>query len=153
MVHALEEIQRLLKPNGCLIEIHPIREAPLIKLIQGSSILLAEPDPGYDYDEDIRQAEDALGQATQRGVLVTERSGEFDLITYASSVSELREFFAKVGAYDDSPKDDAMEAQRTALYARVEEVMQAAGDGAEVAFHERAHITRLRPNIRKEESI
>jgi len=145
MVHALEEIQRLLKPDGCLIDIHPVLEAPLIKVYQGSSVLFVEPYPGYDDKEDLRQAEDVLAQVVQRGLFVIERSGEFDLTIYASSVAELQEFFAKVGAYDDSPKDDAVEAQRTALYARVEEIMQAAGDGAEVAYHERARINRLNP--------
>ena len=60
MVHALEEIQRLLKPDGCLIDIHPIREAPLIRVYQGRNLLFAESDPGYDYDADIRHAEEAL---------------------------------------------------------------------------------------------
>jgi hypothetical protein len=153
MVHALEEIQRLLKPNGCLIDIHPVREAPLIKVYRGSSVLFVGTDPGYDYDEDIQQAEAALAQIVQRGLFVIEGSSKFDLTTYASSVAELQEFFAMVGAYDDDPKDDAMEAQRTALYARVEEIMQAAGGDAEIAYHERAHITRLNPNVRKEELI
>ena len=151
MVHALEEIQRLLKPNGCLIDIHPVREAPLIKVYRGQRVQFVEPDPGYDYDESIQQAEDALTQSIQRGMFVIDGSDEFDLITYASSVVKLQEYFAKVGAYDDDPKDDAREAQRTAIYARVEEIMQAAGGEAEIAYHERAHITRLNPNVRKEE--
>lgn len=32
MVHALEEIRRLLKPDGYLIDSHPIRKVPLIKI-------------------------------------------------------------------------------------------------------------------------
>jgi len=154
MVHALEEIQRLLKPDGCLIDIHPVLEAPLIKVYQGSRVLFVESNPDHDRtEEESRQAEDALAQVVQRGLFIIERNSEFDLPIYGSSVIELRDFRAKIGAFDDSPKDDAVEAQRTALYARVDEIMQAAGDGAEVAYHERARITRMNPNVRKEEPL
>jgi hypothetical protein len=153
MVHALEEILRLLKPDGCLIDIHPIREARLIKIYQGRSVLFAESDPGYDYDEDLRQAEDALAQVLQSRLFMIERSSEFDLLTYASSVPELRDYWTKANAYEASPKDVAVEARQTELYDRVEEIRQAAGEKAEVADHERARITRLTPNVRKEESI
>jgi hypothetical protein len=52
---------------------------------------------------------------------------------------------AKVNAYEDNPKDDAVTAQQDAVYARANEIMQNAS-GAEIAYHERAHITRLKPN-------
>jgi len=146
MVHALEEIHRLLKPGGRLIDIHPVLEVPLIKVFQGGRVLFAEPDPGYDnYKEDVRQAEDALAQIVRRRLFVIERSGEFDFLTYGSSVAELRDFMAKAGACDDSPQDEAVVAREAELYARVEEIMKAAGERAEVADHERGRIARLRP--------
>lgn len=148
MVHALEEIRRLLRPDGCLIDIHPVRRAPLIKVYQGNSVVFVEPDPGYDYEEDLQHAEDALAQVLWRHLFVIERSSEFDLITYASSVAELRDYWVKVGAYDDSPKDNAVEAKATELYARVQTLMQSAGEGTEIAYHENARITRLNPNVR-----
>lgn len=144
MVHALEEIERLLKPDGCLIDIHPVREAKLIKVHQGSTVLFVESDPGYA-GEDVKQAEDALAQVVQRGLFVIERNSEFDLPIYGSSVAEIQEFFAKMEAYDDSPTDEAVEARVIELYTRVEEIMKAVGDRAEVAYHERARISRLMP--------
>jgi len=153
MVHALEQIQRLLRPYGCLIDIHPVLEAPLIKVYKGSSVILVGPDPTYDYEEDLRQAENALAKVLQRRLFVIERIGEFDFLTYGSSVPELQDHWAKSGTYDDSPKEDAAQAGVTEQYARAEEIRQAAGQGAEVALHERARITRLNRNVRKEESI
>ena len=153
MVHTLEQIHRLLKPDGCLIDIHPILEAPLIKVYQGSMVLFVEPDPSYDYESDLRQAEDALAEVAQRRLFVLERSTEFNLITYASSITEFRDFWAQAGAYDDSPKEGAVEARVTETDARVEAIMRTAAEGAEVAYHERARITRLNPNVRKEEPI
>ena len=147
MVHALEEIHRLLKSDGRLIEIHPVLESPLIKVYRGNTVLFVEPYPGYDYEDDLRHAEDALVQVIQHRLFVIERSNEFDLITYASSVAELRDFWAKAGAYDDSPKDEEVEAREEELYARVEAFMHAAAGGAKVALHERARITRMNPNI------
>ncbi len=143
MVHALEEIHRLLRPDGSLIDIHPILEAPLIKAFQGGRVLFAEPSPGYS-GEDYRQAEHALAQIVERRLFVIERSGEFDFLTYGSSVVELRDFLAMANAYDVSPKDEAVEAREAELYARVEGIMQASGEGAEVAYHERGRIARLK---------
>lgn len=148
MVHALEEIRRLLRPDGSLIDIHPVLEAPLIKVYQGDRVLFAEPYPGYDdYEVDLRQAEDALAQIVKRRLFVIERNGDFDFLTYGSSVAELRDFWVKSEAYDDSPTDDVVAAQEAELFARVEEIMQSAGQGAEVADHERARIARLRPTV------
>ena len=48
MVHALEEIQRLLRPGGSLIDIHPFPEVPLIEVYQGGRVLFAEPQPVHD---------------------------------------------------------------------------------------------------------
>ena len=150
MVHALEEIQRLLKPEGCLIDIHPVPEDRLVVIDQDGRVLFSEsvPIPTPDY-EVISQAEAALAQVVQRGLFNIERSLAFDLATYASSVAELQEFFAKAGAYHDGPKDDAVAAQRTALYARVDEIMKTAGHGAQVVYHEQAHMMRLNPNVIK----
>jgi hypothetical protein len=144
MVHALEEIHRLLRPAGSLIDIHPVLEAPLIEVYQGPQVVFAEPSPDY-FGEDYRQAEHALAQVVSRGLFVIERSGEFDFLTYGSSVAELRDFMAKANAYDDSPKDESAVAAEEELYARVDELMQASGEQAEVVYHERARIARLKP--------
>ena len=144
MVHALEEIQRLLRPDGRLIDIYPVLEAPLMEAYQGGRVLFAEPVPFRDYEDD-RQAEDALAQIVQRRLFVIERSSEFDFLTYGSSVVELRDFMAKANAYDERPQDEAVAVREAELSAQVEEIMRAAGEGAEVAYHERGHIARLRP--------
>lgn len=144
MVHALEEIHRLLRPDGYLIDIHPVLEAPVIEVYHGAKLLFAEPGPDY-WGEDYRQADHALTQVTQRHLFVVERSGEFDFLTHSSSVAELRDFLAEANAYEARPKEEAAVGWNADLTARVEAVMQAAGQGAEVAYHERARIARLKP--------
>jgi hypothetical protein len=134
MVHALEEIHRLLKPDGYLIEIHPILETPLVKVYDGSTVLFSGPYPGYDYEEDLWHGENALQQVVQRPLFAIEHSREFDFLTYGSSITELQDFWA-----------EPAEARKAELYAQVEEIMQAAAGGAKIALHERARISRLRP--------
>ena len=145
MDHALEEIQRLLKRDGCLIDIHPVREEPLIRIYQRRKLLFAESDLGYDYDADLRHAEDALEEIVRRGLFHIEGKTEFELVTYASSVSEMRDYWATYGAFDDEPKDDAITARQNEVYARADELMKNTS-GAEISYHERARITRLKPN-------
>jgi len=145
MVHALEGIKRLLRLDGSLIDIHPVLEAPSIEVHSGGRVSFAEHDPGYDYEEDLRHAEDAVVVILERGLFVMDRRCEFDFITYRSSVAELRDFMAQAGAYDDRPQDEAVVAGRAELYARVEEVMRGSEEQAEVAYHERGRMARLAP--------
>ena len=147
MVHALEEIRRLLKPTGYLIDIHPIRKAARIQVYQGSALLFTESDPGYDSKETLRHADDALEEVVRRGLFGIEGGSEFELVTYASSVAESRDYWAKYDAFDDEPKDEAITALQNEVYARADEVLRNAL-GAELADYERAHITRLKPSVK-----
>lgn len=144
MVHALEEIRRLLKRGGKLIDIHPFVEAPLVEVHQGGRVLFTEPAPGFS-TEGYRQADNALAQAIQRRMHVLERSGQFDFLVYGSSTSELCEYIAQASAFDEEPKSEAAARREAEMVARVEGIMQGAGEGAEVATHERIRIARLRP--------
>jgi hypothetical protein len=145
MVHALEEIKRILRRDACLIDIHPVRQAPIIEVRTTDEVLFAEPSASYDYDDDLQHAEDALVSAVERALFVLDGSHEFEFVTIASSVVELRDFFAVSGAYEEDPLDEAREARVQELYARVDEVMRAAGENARVAHRERARVARLNP--------
>lgn len=146
MVHALEEIRRLLKPNGRLIDIHPDIEAQLIEIHQDNRILFVEPIPwAADDQEVIRLADAALAQIVRRGFFAIEHSRKFDYRTYGSSATELREQFSKPSGVHETTKDEAEMASEAKLFARIEAFMQTAGDGTEVAVRERVQITRLSP--------
>jgi hypothetical protein len=145
MVHALEEIKRLLRSDGRLIDIHPVREAPIIEVRTPDRVPFAEPSTGYDYDDDVRDAEDALASAIERAMFVLERSHEFEFVTIASSVVELRDYFAMSNAYENGAVDETAEARIEELYARVEDVMRTYGDDARVVHRERARVSRLDP--------
>jgi hypothetical protein len=147
MVHALEEIHRLLRPDGSLVDIHPSLEAPLVEIHQDEKTVFAEPVPEHAC-QDKQQAEKALTEVVQRGLFMVQRADIFDFRVYASSIVELRSFLEEASAFQDSPPDEEAAAWQAELAAQVAEAMQAAGEGAEVAFHERVRITWLRPFAR-----
>jgi hypothetical protein len=144
MVHALQNIHRLLKPGGSLIDIHPFADEPLIEIHQGEKIAFTERLPAYSV-EDIQQAENALAHVIQHCWFTVERAREFDFRIYASSVAELRDFLTEMDAYDNRPLDEMTMTQYAELATRVEGVIQVGGEGTEVAYYQKVRIARLTP--------
>jgi hypothetical protein len=148
MVHALEEIHRLVKPSGILIDIHPVAESSPIEIYQGGQIDLAGDLSVRQWCTDYEQADSALTEITQRGLFAAERESVFDSLTHYDSVEEMRtalkESIDKF-ARDAQSIDEAVQ-QAEALAARAEELMQAAASGAQLIVRERVHISRLKPS-------
>jgi len=147
MVHALEEIHRLLKLNGALIDIHPVSEPSPIELHQAGKVDLVGLLSVRQWCFEFEQADIALAEIIQRGLFTGERNALFDLPTHYTSAAELGtdlkesvEIFARdaKAAIEPLPHVEA-------LSARAEELMRAAVSGAELIVHERTHISRLRP--------
>ena len=146
MVHALEEIRRLLQPDGYLIDIHPIEDGT-IKVHQQADLLFSSTDPGYDTDESIKHADQALQQVVRRSLYLLEAAEEFEVIAYASSAGELQDYWAKYEAYNQEPKDNVIVARQNDIYAKANEIMKNV-PLAEISYHETVRITRLMPNTR-----
>jgi hypothetical protein len=144
MVHALEQIRRLLRRSGTLIEIHPALEVPFVEVRSNGESSFREDDAGFDYEDDLRSAEEAVATVVGRGVFVLHARHRFELRTHASSVRELRDHFAVVGAYDPDEKEDALVRQQDEVYARAHEVLDRS-PGAELVYVEPATMSRLIP--------
>lgn len=144
MVHALEEIHRLLSPGGLLVDIHPVPEMTLIRVYDHGEVLFEERlvDTG---DEDIIQAERALAEVVDRGLFVVGRSNEFDFQTYASSSGELQNYLEMMNAFANTPRDEAAALREQELAARADKVLRKSGVGAEVAYYEKGKITQMSP--------
>jgi hypothetical protein len=146
MVDALEEAHRLLRPTGRLIEIHPAVEVPYVIVKADGTVSFAEPDPGYDYEDDLVHAEAAVGTVIDRGMFVREDNRRFELRTHAASVGELRDHFEISGAYDPEEKDPALVRQRDEMYSRADEALaRAPSTVRELIYVEPARMTRLTP--------
>jgi hypothetical protein len=147
MVHALEEIHRLLKPKGFLIDIHPIAEHSTVEIHRNGEIELVGHLEVHQWCVDFREADNALAEIVQRGKFTIEQKGMFDTLTYYDSVEEmdtsLKESIYKYARDPDSVDRDLP--QTDVLTARAGELLRAAGSGAKLVLHERDHIGRLRP--------
>jgi hypothetical protein len=144
MVHALEEIHRLTRPAGTLIEIHPALEYPFVEVRSNGELVFSEDDPAFDYEEDSRHAEAAVATVVGRGVFVLEERRRFELRTHASSVKELRDYWAVYDAYDPEEKEEALARRQDEMYARAHDVLERS-PGAEIAYVEPATMSRLTP--------
>ncbi len=144
MVHALEEIRRLLSPDGFLIDIHGFPEPTFIKVFQGGKLLFSEPKRLSD-SEDILRADEAVAEVVERSLYVIERSIEFDFLSYCSSVGEYRAYWDEIEPYEVDSRDEEDLAREAMLSAQVDEIMRAAGAGVELVFDERTRIARLKP--------
>jgi len=147
MVHALEEIHRLVKSTGILIDIHPVAEASPIEIHQGEKIEPVGDLSVRQWCSDYQHADEALTEIKQRGLFAVEREGLFDSLTYYDSVAEMRtdwkEVVDKFARDAQSINESVPHAE--AMAARAEELMQAVGSGAELIVGERVHISRLKP--------
>jgi hypothetical protein len=144
MVHALEEIRRLLRPRGILADIRPVQSATRIEVHCGGTVAYSAPVPGQTFD-DLRWADDAVAQAIAGGLYVQDGALDFSWRTYASSVAELRDFVARESAFDTGPSTVWTALQEREFAARIEAALQAAGEGAEVVRLTPARIARLVP--------
>ena len=147
MVHALEEIHRLLKPTGTLIDIHPVSESSPIEIHQSGKINLVGYLSVRQWCIDFQQADNALTEIAQRGLFAVEHEGVFDSLTYYASAAEMRTSLKE--SIDKFARDAQSAGEAVphveALAARAEELMRAAVSGAELIVRERTHISRLRP--------
>ena len=147
MIHALQEIRRLLRPAGTLIDIHPVAEASPVEIHQRGKTYLAGRLDVRQWCVDYEEANKALTEIAERGLFAVERQGLFDSPTYYGSVREmhtsLKESLDKYARDAQSAAVGLPEVE--ALIAPAQDLMDAAGFGAELTIRERIHIARLRP--------
>jgi SAM-dependent methyltransferase len=144
MVLALEEVHRLLGPSGTLIDIHPVLGTAQVEVHRAGQVIFAEP-ASASPDEGVLHADEALAHVAARGLFVLERQMESDFRVYGSSVDELGDFLAEADAHSNQACEEACDAFQSELFARVDRIMAGQAGAAEVAYHERGRITRLRP--------
>jgi len=149
MVHALEEVHRLVKPNGILIDIHPVAEASPIEIHRGEKIERVGDLSVRQWCSDYQHADEALTVIKQRGLFMVERESIFNSLTYYDSVAEMRTDWKE--AIDKFARDAQSIAESVphaeAMAARAQAMMQTAANGAELIVGERVHISRLKPRF------
>ncbi len=144
MVHALQEIHRMLKPGGALIEIHPLPERPHLEAYSESQAIFSEP-LQVSYLEGIHHAERALAQVVESGLFVAVKHTVIDFRHLAASTGELYDHWDSIEPYSDTPKEPAVAASEKIAFSRLESFLQTMGGWPEVAVRERARLSRYDP--------
>jgi hypothetical protein len=133
MVHALEQIAPLLKPNGILLDIHPTNEPAAIAVRLREQLIPAgwinESDDYVEYE----WADEALQHVVSGGQFALERTGTFDFMWHADSMVDLRAYLAE--EWKDAIIDDV-----TAM--RIEELLKLPVHDKEILVSEAIRIAR-----------
>ncbi|HEY5728693.1 MAG TPA: hypothetical protein VIS72_01485 [Anaerolineales bacterium] len=147
MVHALEEIHRLLKPNGFLIDIHPVAEHSTIEIHQNGKINLVGDLKVHQWCIDFAEADKALVEITRRGTFTVEQKGNFDTLTYYDSATEmntaLKESIHKYVREGEPVDEEVSHVEK--LAAQADGLLQTAGGEAKLVLREKDQISRLKP--------
>jgi hypothetical protein len=147
MVHALEEIHRLLKPNGFLIDIHPVAEHSSIEIHRSGKSDLVGHLEVHQWCVDFREADNALAEIVQGGMFTAEQKGMFDALTYYDSAAEMGDAL-KESIYKfvrEGERIDEEVSQVETLARQAEELLEAVGNGAKLVLREKDQISRLSP--------
>ena len=135
MVHALEKIQRLLKPGGILLDIHPTNDPAAVAVRLREQIIpagwIAESDDYVEYE----WADAALQNMTDNRHCTLDRVGTFEFIWHADSMNDLRTYLAE--EWKDAIIDDV-----TAM--RIEELLKLPVHDKEILVSEAIRIARYR---------
>jgi|GEM_PF-588631 len=92
MVHALQEIRNLLKPNGVLIDIRPNGElVQFIRPLGNEERLIGYLQETDDYIE-YHQAEAAMQEVVAEGLFQIKKAEEFTFHVHADSFTELKTY-------------------------------------------------------------
>src|SRR5688572_24014790 len=115
MVHALDEIYRILVPKGVLIDIRPLEARWPVEVAAGSGVVEA----GRLTDLPVAVADDeaasnAVREAESRGSFVKEQETEFPFFYYWDTPSEMKEFMETEWEGFEKLEDDAFEAVKSA---------------------------------------
>ena len=144
MVHALEAVHRLLKPNGTLVDIRPHAEPSILEVAAGDQTLFAEPKREGDH-EGVLDSDRAMDEILERKIFEAVRGRDFEFFSYGSTAAELREFWDRYNDYEDTPIEEEQLSFEDKVYAKADEVRKDSGKDAEDIVHERVRIARLKP--------
>jgi SAM-dependent methyltransferase len=117
MVHALDEIRRILKPGGILIDLRPVEDRWTVEVASFNEFKVA----GYLVDMPIGIEDDiaafrAMKEAETRSWYIKEKEEEFSFFYYWDTPSEMKEFMEE--EWEDFEKlEEAVYEQTKSIWA------------------------------------
>ena len=136
MVHALRKAADLLRPGGCLLEIHDLVDPPRIEVHTPDQQFYAGQLLSSTGLENQRQAEQAVDQVIHEGAFSSSQVQVFENFIRAGSLAALDTWLAE-------DWESAYMTEETRK--KVEQLVGRMGAEAEVVLHMISRITRLDP--------
>ena len=112
MVHALEEIWRVLKPNSILIDLRPVVTGPQFELLTDAGPESAGKinDAGHLVED--RAGDAALQDLIERGLFMRDTETDFKFAFYWDSVGSMEEYVDEKWTTSQIPKEVMAKAKR-----------------------------------------
>lgn len=131
MVHALYEAQRVLKPDGILIDLRPALKHRRAGLGEGAGF---QPLGAMREDfTDDRAADRAVAHVLREGLFRRESRVEFDLDRVMDSLDDFREWLDEYDSLRDLPSHE-FRVKHEWLYKRLESAMKSAPPGSRITL-------------------
>ncbi len=92
MVHALQEVWRVLIPNGFLIDLRPFIAEPPVQIVVGNQVMVAGAIDGTANFSKHLNANRAVQEIVNHGWFVAEEQDAFELYTYWDGTGEFKTF-------------------------------------------------------------
>jgi len=117
MVHALEEIWRVLAPGGVMVDLRPFTEHSPVEVVADGQVTSAGRLDEPQTDPDDWAANEALAQIERERVFICERRGAFDLLYYWDTPGEMKAYIDGEWTVARLPEDVFAAASRLAALA------------------------------------
>ena len=135
MVHALEQVHRMLRPGGLLVDVHDLPAPSIIGVhASGTVVISGWLTDKVDY-EDERHALNSIARIVTEGYFLLEDERDFRYSVYADNLTELR-------AYLEEWWETAVLADQTAQ--KIEESLRQASGPAKIVIRVPTRMIRLR---------
>ena len=136
MVHALRKAADLLRPGGCLLEIHDLLDPPRLEIHSHDQLFYAGQLLSTTGWENQRQAEQAVDQVIHEGTFSSSQVQVFENFIRALSLASLDTWLAE-------DWESAYMAEETRY--QILKLVSQFGENAEVVLRMNSRLTRLDP--------
>ena len=124
VVDALLKVHRALRPDGLVLDCHPVPEPVLLEVRQGSKTAqmdLLEYTP--EFSQAIANADQAYSTLCSEGIFVEQQALQYEVLVHFDSFDDWLKFWADEAVYFVPPRDEFSEKMQHLLAARAAELL------------------------------
>ena len=124
VVDALLKVHRALRPDGMLLDCHPIPEPVLLEIRRGHEIVWLDPlEYTPEFKSAIANADQAFSSLSNDGTFLKQQELQYEFLIHFDSVGEWDNFWADQAVYFVPPKDELFEKMHQQLARRDSELL------------------------------